>query len=115
MAGSKIRNKHKQQRHTQNHVANSGTQLAKVLSPLNILLSLSPLPRLVQAHTSAPLLAMNGAPHDNTTPRPLTMSELWASWDEPSEEESRLVNQGSAEEISEAMGKVSVGAGAADG
>ncbi|RSH85737.1 hypothetical protein EHS25_003878 [Saitozyma podzolica] len=57
---------------------------------------------------------MNGA-HDNTTPRPLTMNELWASWDEPSEDESKLVNEGSAEEISEAMGKVSVGAGAGDG
>jgi hypothetical protein len=57
---------------------------------------------------------MSGALDDNTSlhPRPLTMNELWASWDEPSEEEIRLVKEGSAEEISEAMGRVSVGAGA---
>jgi hypothetical protein len=54
---------------------------------------------------------MAGALDDNTSPRPLTMNELWASWDKPSEEERELVTRGSAEEISEAMGRVSVGAG----
>ena len=43
--------------------------------------------------------ALDDNTSDNTSPRPLTMNELWASWDKPSEEETRLVKQGSAEEI----------------